>query len=244
MTKVPGMGDNLYVGGYNISGDIASLDRIAGGPAAMVMTDITQSAYDRVGGQRDGGIDATTWFNKDTGCAHPTLSALPTTDTLVSYLRGTAIGSWAACLVAKQVGYDMTRAADGAVTFKVSAVGNQYGLEWGQQLTAGVRTDTTGTNGATLDGAASSSVGAQFYLQVFSVTGTSVTVTIEDSANGTDWTALSGMAFTAAAGVTWQRIATASGATVRRYLRATTSGTFTDAQFTVVAVRNQVAVAF
>jgi hypothetical protein len=43
-----------------------------------------------------------------------------------------------------------------------------------------------------------------------------------------------------------QRIATASGATIRRYLRAvtTTSGGFTSLTFAVSAIRNDVAVSF
>ena len=36
----------------------------------------------------------------------------------------------------------MAAATDGSLTAAVSALGNGYGLEWGEQLTAGLRTDT------------------------------------------------------------------------------------------------------
>ena len=56
-----------------------------------------------------------------------------------------------------------------------------YGLEWGVQLTAGLRTDTTGTAGAYVDdNGAASSYGAQAYLQIIEFAGTSVDVEIED----------------------------------------------------------------
>lgn len=244
MAKQSGLGDHLLVGGRDISGDIGSVQRVAGGPAALDLTDITQSAYDREGGLRDGGIDFTAWFDKAANASHLTLAPLPTADTLVTYCRGYAIGAPCASCVAKQVGYDPTRGQDGQLTYQVATMANAYGVEWGQQLTPGLRTDTTGTNGAGLDGGASSSFGAQFYLHVTGVTGTSVTVTVQDSADNVTFANLTGAAFTAATGFGWQRIATAGNATVRRYLRAVSSGTFTSASFLVQAVRNDTSVGF
>jgi len=244
MAKQTGLGDHFAVGGYDISGDIGSLQAINGGPAPLDVTDITESAYERLGGLRNGGMQFASWFNKATGRAHPVLKALPTTDTGALYGRGAAIGSPGAACVAKQIGYDGTRGQDGALSFATSVQSNGYGLEWGKQLTAWTRTDTAATNGSSLDGSASSSFGAQFYLQVFSVTGTSVTVTIEDSADNASWATLSGAAFSAvlAGAVSDQRIAVTG--TVRRYLRAVSSGTFSNAQFAVLAVRNDTTVAF
>src|SRR6187455_3469811 len=108
MAKQSGLGDRLYVSGYDLSGDIGSIQRIAGGPAALDLTDITQSAYDREGGLRDGGIDFTAWFDKATNRAHPRLSVLPTADVITTYCRGLGLGSPAASCVAKQINYDPT----------------------------------------------------------------------------------------------------------------------------------------
>jgi hypothetical protein len=245
MAKQSGLGDNFLIGGYNLSGDIASLSRIGGGPAAMEMTGIDKSAPERFGGERDGAIEFSSWFNKATDQEHLALRGLPTVDTQAAYLRGTTLGNDSACIVAKQVNYDFTRGADGGLSLAVSCVGNAYALEWGKQLTAGVRTDTTATNGTGIDyGSVSTLFGLQAYLQVLSVTGTSVTVTLQDSADNVSFANVTGGAFAAATTRGFQRIATANNLTVRRYLRAITSGTFSNAQFQVTVCRNETLVAF
>lgn len=240
--KQSGLGDRFLVGGANISGDVGSIQRIAGGPAALDLTDITQSAYDREGGLRTGGMEWSCWFDKQAGQAHLTLSTLPRTDVAATYLRGPGSGRPAASCVGKQIDYSGTRAADGSFPLGCSVQSNGYGLEWGLQLSDGIQTDTTATNGVTLDGAAASSFGAQFYLHVLALTGTNVVVKVQDSANNSAWLDLAGAAFTSATAVGWERIAVTG--TVRRYLRVVTSGTFTSATFLVNAVRNDTAVSF
>src|SRR5262249_36048469 len=132
MAKQSGMGAQFYVDGTDLSGDTASLGSIHGGPAAIDVTSINRSAYERLGGLRDGGMDWVSFFNP-TG-AHPKLSALPTADVICSYFQGTTIGNPAASVNAKQVNYDPTRGQDGAYTFAVSAQANAFGLEWGKML--------------------------------------------------------------------------------------------------------------
>lgn len=245
MAKQNGLGDNCYVGGYDLSGDIGSLSRIGGSIATLDVTAINASAMERIGGLRDGSIEFTSYFNKASGRAHPALSTLPSTDRIVTYCRGTTLGNPAACLNAKQINYDGTRAADGAFTFTVQAQANGYGLEWGRQLTAGLRTDTTGTNGTGVDFSASTSFAWQAYLQVTALTGTNVVVTLEDSADNVSFATFTGSAFTSVTSVpAAERIAGAAGSTVRRYVRAVTSGTFTSATFSVVLVKNDTAVVF
>lgn len=238
MAKQSGLGDNFYIDGFNLSGDIGSLDSIAGGPALLEQTGIDKYAMERVGGLRTGNIDFTAFFNKSPGQEHLALSTLPRTDRVATYCRGTLLGSPAASCWAVQIGYDPTRGDDGALTIASSVQASAYGLEWGEQLTAGVRTDTTATNGAALDGGAATAFGMQAYLQVFAVTGTSVTVTIQDSADNVTFAAIAGGAFAAATGRGAQRIQISNAATVRRYVRVATSGTFTNAQFAVNFVRN------
>lgn len=244
MAKTGGLGDNFYIAGYDASGDINSLNNIGGGPAALDFTDITQSAMARQGGVRDGRMDFVSYFNPTAAKTHDKLSALPRTDVITTYCRSTILGAPTAALVAKQLDYNPTRANDGGFTFAVAAQANAYGLEWGIQGTAGTRTDTTATNGTALDNAASSAFGLQAYLQVFAVTGTSVTVKLQDSPDNSVWTDVVGGGFTAATTVASQRIATAAALTVARYLRVVTTGTFTNAQFAVAICRNPVAVAF
>ncbi len=251
MAKQSGLGDNFYLGGYDISGDTSALGEIGGGPATIDVTGINKSAMERIGGLRDGRIEWTAFFNDGTDGTdgtHNRLSTLPTTDRHLMYCRGTTLGNPAACMVAKQLNYDPTRADDGKLTIAVRAEANAYGLEWGTLLTAGKRIDSTATNGTSVDfGTGSTAFGAQFYLQVFAFTGTSVTVKIQESSDngaGDAWADVTSGTFTAATGVTAERLQTSRTQTVERYLRAVTTGTFTSATFAVVAVRNDTSVLF
>ena len=56
MAKQGGMGDNCYVGGFDLSGDIGCLSRIGGGPALKEVTGINKSGIERIGVLRDGEI--------------------------------------------------------------------------------------------------------------------------------------------------------------------------------------------
>ncbi len=243
MSKQSGLGDNLYVGGYDLSGDTGSLSAIGGGPAALPVTGIDKSAFERFGGRRDGRIDFSSWFNPTAGQAHPVLSALPTTDVLVSYLRGTTLGNPAASVLGKQVGYDPTRGADGSLTIAVQAVANGFGLEWGRTLTAGQETDTGAADGTGVDFDGSTAFGLQAYLHVFSFTGTDATIKLQESSNdgGDPYADVTGGGFTQITSApTTERIATATGLTVEQWLRAitVTSAGFTEMTFAVIVTKN------
>jgi hypothetical protein len=246
VAKTSGLGDNLYIAGFDASGDIQQLQQIGGGPALLDATGINKSAYERLGGLRDGRFEMTTFFNHvqaGTG-THEKLSALPRTDVILTYCRGTVLGNPAASIVAKQINYDPTRGNDGMFTFGVSAQANGYGIGWGQQLTAGIRTDTAATNGTSIDTTQSLSFGAQAYLQVFAFTGTDATVKIQDSADNVTFADVAGLAFTQiTAAPASQRIAISNTSTIRRYVRAVsaTTGGFTSLSFAVNFIKNQVA---
>lgn len=244
MAKQSGLGDYLLIDGYDFSGDIGSVGRIGGGPAVSDITGITKSAMERIGLLRDGGIDFTSWFNPSTDQQHDVLSALPYASRQETYCRGLGLGSQAASLVCKQLNYDPTRGQDGSLSIAISGQGDAYGLEWGVQLTPGKRTDTTATNGASIDGAASSAFGAQAYVHLTAFTGTDITFTLQDSADNATFAAITGGAFTAMTGIGAQRIQTARDATIRRYVRLATSGTFTSATFLVNFIRNDTTVNF
>lgn len=245
MSKQSGLGDALYVAGFNLSGDIGSLGRIGGGHAVLEVTGIDKSAHERIGGVRDGSIEYSGFFNPSASQLHARASLLPTTDQILTYCRGTLLGSPAASLVSKQLNYDGTRGQDGSLTFAVTAQANAFGIEWGRLLTAGQRVDVGATNGASIDTLAAASFGAQAYLHVFFFAGTDVTIKIQDSADDAAWADVASLA-QFVAGPQSVRLATAGGATVRRYLRAVTatSGGFTDVRFALAVVKNETAVVF
>lgn len=244
MAKQSGLGDYLLVDGYDFSGDIGSIQRIAGGPAASEVTGITKSAFERIGLLRDGGIDFTSWFNPDTDRAHAVLTALPYANRQMTYCRGLGLGSQAASALLKQIDYAPNRGADGALSIAVTSQSTDYGVEWGVQLSAGQRTDTAATNGASIDGTASTAFGWQAYAHLVAFTGTNITLTIQDSADDSSFAALAGGGFTAFTAAGAQRIQGARDATVRRYVRLATTGTFTSATFLVNFIRNDTLINF
>lgn len=136
MAKQSGLGDNFYLGGHDLSGDVASLDQVTGGPATLDVTGLNKSANERIGGLRDGDLQFTTYF--DAASEQPALSVLPTSSVIASYLRGTGQGNTAACLIGRQINYDGTRDNTGNLTMKVEVQADHFGLEWGTQLTSGI----------------------------------------------------------------------------------------------------------
>lgn len=245
MAKQSGLGDNLYVGGYNLSGDVSTV-QLSSPQGVQDVTGIDKYANERLGLTRDGNINWTSFFNPgpEANAAHAVLSVLPTADVMVTYCRGTTLGAPAACMIGKQLNYDGTRADSGEFTFALQSQADGYGLEWGVQLTAGLHTDTAATNGASVDTGGSLSFGGQAYLQLAALTGTDVTVKIQDSADNTTFADVAGLAFTAVtAAPATQRIALSNTATIRRYVRAvtTTSAGFTSTTFSVVLHKNEIA---
>jgi len=145
MAKQSGLGDNFYIGGYDLSGNVSSLDQASGGPALLDVTPINVSANTRIGGLRDGDLQFTSFF--DPSVEHPALSTLPRTDVIASYLRGNATGNPAACIYGRQLNYDPTRDTSGNLTLKVEVQGDGYGLHWGTQLTPGIYTTSNSLTG-------------------------------------------------------------------------------------------------
>ena len=246
MAKQTGLGSAFWVDGVDVSGDINALNTIGQPLAALDFTGIDKFAFEKQGGKKDGVMDFVSFFNF--ARAHPVLSTLPLTDRLMTWALAPALGSDAATLNCKQINYDPTRDQDGNLTLAVEGQANQFGLEWGLLATPGKRTDSTATTpGTGVDlGVASTSFGWQAYVHLFAFAGTSVTLTLQDSADNSTFANLTGGAFTAISSApATQRLASASPtATVREFLRVVSSGTFSNAQFAVLFVRNQASVVF
>lgn len=240
MSKQSGLGDALLVAGVDLSGDIGALGNVHGGPALMDVTGIDKAGIERICGLFESGIDYSAWFNP-TG-AHPELAALPTESQVITYCRGRQLGSPAASVVAKQIDYPGKRGNDGALGFDVSSQGSDgTPLEWGVLATPGIRTDATATNGAGIDGGAASAFGLTAYVHLLDFAGTSVTIKLQDSADGATFADIPGATFGALSAVGATRIETATNAAVRRHVRVVTTGTFTAATFAVAFVRREAA---
>jgi hypothetical protein len=240
MSKQSGLGDNFYIGGYDLSGDVSALSQLGGGPALLDVTTLKDLANERIGGLRDGDLQFTSFFDNASGAEHPALSTLPRTDVIATYMRGTTLGNPAACIRGRQLNYDPTRDASGNLTLAVEVQSDGYGIEWGRMLTAGLRTDTAATVGAAYTDTGATSFGAQAYLQLVSFTGTSVDVTITHATtSGGSYTTLIDFGSLTAIGSVRQSVSNST--TVDQYLKVVTTGTFTNAVFAVVFVRNPIA---
>lgn len=247
MAKESGLGDQLFIGGRDIGADTSAIGGLTTPRSVYDMTGITKSAFERILGTRDASGEFTGFFNSTVGQTHDILKTLPTADTQLMYLHGTALGNESFVINGKQLNYDFNRPADGSLTVGVHVDSNGFGGDWTTQLTAGKRSDVTATNGTGVDlgsvtNPASAAFGFIAYLQVFSFTGTSVTIKLQESSDnavGDPFADVSGGAFTVvSAAPTFERIQSVSPTlTVERYLRVVTTGTFSQCTFAVTVAR-------
>lgn len=243
MSKQSGLGDQLFIGGRDIGGDVNSIGSLATPRNTLPATGITVSAMERMFGSRDASAEFTTYFNDATDQVHEALKSLPTTDVHVMYCRGAGIGNEAFCIVGKQLDYAPTRGDDGSLLFSTSVPAAAYGADWSTQLTAGAVTHASAGSTASFDNGAAKAFGWQAYLQVFSIGSGSADIVIEESSDdgsGDAFTTLADAEFTTVTGRTTERLESSSAtAAVERYLRVTTTGTFTDLVFAVAINVNE-----
>ena len=251
MAKQSGLGDNFYVGGYDLSLDVASVDQMSGPLNTLNVTGIKQSANARLGGLRDGDWRFTSFMDITVGTPPywvDNLHTLPRGDQIGTYFRGTSLQSPSASINGKQVNYDWTRDTTGNLTGKTEIQANSFGMEWGEQLTSGLRTDAVATTGPAVTDPAGpvypTNFGAQAYLQLVAFTGTSVDVQITHSATvGGTYNTLIDFGAQSAVGA-WRATTALLTTPVQQFLKVNTVGTFTLATFAVCFVRNLVAVQF
>lgn len=239
MAKQSGIGSSLFVGEYDLSGDIGAVDTIDSTRGVLDITAINASAAERLVGLKDGALAFNAYWNVSASQAHAVLSALPRTDRIASVFIGSTVGAAAASVVGKQITYAPARGSDGSLVASVNVQANGYGLEWGEMLTTGKQTFASGTSsGTSVDfGSTSTLFGAAGYLHVFSVGSGTPTVTVQDSADDSSFSTVTGMAFTASPAATSERVQGAVGATVRRYVRIQVTGTYTNLVCAVNFVR-------
>ena len=234
MAKQSGLGWNAYIHGENLSGDVASITNLGGPRGVFDHTGISSSADDATLGRGTAALSFSAFFNKDTGQAHLTLSALPTTNITCLIFKGSTRGNVCAEVVGKQVNYDGNLTPDGDLRLTVDVMGDGSPIEWGVLITAGEETHASATSSSSLDenGAdGSSSKGAIGFLQYRERASGAPTFVIEDSPNNSTWATLLTFDTTGGTSAFGER-KTVTG-NVDRYLRLTTTGSFSDADFVV-----------
>lgn len=244
MAKTSGLGCQLFSGGYDLTNDIGQIDSIVSDRPALEATGLDKSAHERMPGQYSASMQATGYFNDAALAQHVALRNFPSTDRVVTFALSSFIGAVACSMNAKQISYGWNRGQDGSLGTTVSAQSNGTMLDWGQMLTAGKETDSSGGNNSGVDfGTGSTAFGMVAYLHVFTITGTNLVVTLQESSDngsGDAFANITGGAFSSvltASAPTSARIETSLSQTVERYIRAVSSGTFSSATFAVMAKR-------
>lgn len=138
---------------------------------------------------------------------------------VLTYCPGgaTAIGDRARLVDALETQFGQTSPVGGAVALKGS-FSTATSVGFGDVLHP-LAKDTNTTTGAEKDDGAATTTGWTAHLHVIAVDGGTWVVKLQDAASSGSYTDLSGGAFTGATGATSQRLVSASGATLRRYVR-------------------------
>ncbi len=235
MAKISGLNTRIYVAGYDISGDASAIDGVGYTQTLLDTTSVNALAPTRITGLVDGNLSVKVFFEATS--EHTALLAsnsLPTGDRVVTVPMGSAVGDAGIGLLAKQANYDVSQGGTGSpVSASASFNANGYPPEFGVMLTAHDDTHSSATSNASVDNSASSSAGGAGYLQAFSLSSGTPTVKIEDSTNNSSWSDL--IAFTASSAIS-SEYKTVSG-TVNRYIRVTTTGTFSNLKFACLFFR-------
>lgn len=131
---------------------------------------------------------------------------------------GSAIGDRAKLLSVTSTTYSDASPVGGAVRFGWDVTSeDSVGLGW---VLHPMSKDTNTTTGSSRDDTAATSTGWVAHVHVTSVDGGSWVIKLQDSADNSSWSDVSGGAFTAATGATSQRLEAASTtAQLRRYVR-------------------------
>ena len=238
MAKVNGLNVRLYVEGYDLSGDANALSGLGYTSELLDVTTLDVEAKKRIVGIADAEVSVDAFFDPASNLSHAVWTSnsgkQPTADQDVLVPMGSAVGDPCVGLVSKQGTMTTTRSPGSAISASATyTTSDGSGLEFGTMLTAHDDTHSSAGSGSVMDGGAATSNGGAGYLHLFSLASGSVTVKIQECATSdgsyTDLVTFSTVA--AAAAPTSERL-TMSG-TVARYLKVTTTGTFSNAKIAV-----------
>jgi len=237
MAKVNGLNVRFYVEGYDLSGDANALSAMGYTNELLDVTALDSSARKRIIGIVDSEISVDAWFDNAASQQHAVWTAnsgkQPTTDQEIVIPFGSAVGDQFVGLVAKQGTYSTARAPGSAITANAVFSANGSAAEFGEMLTAHDDTHSTAGSGTVVDSGASSSNGGTGYLQILSLASGSVTVNLQEAtSSGGSYSNFMTFSTVAAAAAPAAERLTMEG-TVQRYIKVTTTGTFSNAKIVV-----------
>lgn len=217
----------VYVNGRDLSAYFTS----AGPEMSRDLAETTTMGKDSktfIPGLRESMFSADGLFDGNAAAAAAIVDTAlgASTDSLVAIypIGDTALGSVGYAMRARAKAHKVKSPVDGVVDTSAEFQGDDDADRVLSHHVLGA--ETNAGNAASIDGGAATTSGGAAHLHVTALTGTSITVVIQDSADNVAWATI--LTFTAAtvAG-TSERVATSSSATIRRYTRALWTGTFT-----------------
>ena len=237
MAKQNGLNVRLFVEGYDLSGDANALGGIGYTSELLDVTTLDASARKRIVGIADSEITVDAWFDNAASRQHAVWTSnsgkLPTADQEVVVPFGSAVGDPFAGLVAKQGTYTTTNASGSAIAANATFSANATDVEFGEMLTAHDDTHSSAGSGTVVDSGAATTNGGTGYLQLLSLDSGSVTVNLQEatSSGGTYTNFMTFSTVAAAAAPSVERLT--NEGTVQRYIKVTTTGTFSNAKIVV-----------
>lgn len=242
MAKRSGIGARFFWNGIDVSGDIGAVGAISSPKAAQVNTGLNSEGVERVQLRTDGRLGFTGFFN-DGGAANRAAAAgssfhewskMTATDIVLALSIGASLGSECAVLVSQQATLDVARPGDGSLGVSAEGMAARgYPLEWAKLITAGQITHASATSSTGLveSQTAYGGVGYLFYEERDSGTPTFVIEDSADTTNGVDGTWGTLLTFAGTGGATSFGERKEVTGTIEKGLRATTTGTFVNADF-------------
>lgn len=221
MTASHGTSTRVYFNALDISGYLNTAT-LSGTTATADASVFTSPAKEYSVGQRDRTFTSAGYYAAAaTAIIEPGLGA--STGVLTFCPGGVAVGDYAWLSSVTGTSYAPSDNISGTVAFAFDA--QTSGLTAFGYILHPFGEDTNTTTGSSKDDAAQTTTGWTAHLHVSAVDGGSWVVKLEDSANNSAWSDVSGGAFAAATGATSERLVSASGATLRRYVRYTATRT-------------------
>lgn len=236
MAKKNGLAQEFYAHGYDLSGDIGAINESSAPREVLEVPVLNKSGMVRLLGRADGTMEFHTWFDDAAEKAHVALKALPTADVILLWAKGGTVSDVASALVAKQVDYPLERGEDGSLSASVRGMANGTPLEYLELLTAGLITHGSAASTASIDNAGSTANGMVAIVEIVDTDSGTPTIIIQDSPNDSTWSTLISFTAVASGNEPTAERKTVTG-TVDRYLRITTTGTFSACDFIVAASR-------
>tara|TARA_R100000808_G_scaffold6135_4_gene18408 strand:+ start:2585 stop:3313 length:729 start_codon:yes stop_codon:yes gene_type:complete len=236
-----GLNTRLYVMGNDLSGDANAIDSAGYTQETMETTALNESAVSRMIGRADGSLGVSGYFDNASNKIHATFTSnsgkLPTADQVVLVPFGASVGDDCVGISAKEADYNVSRSQGSVMTVSSTFNGNGMGGEFGEMLTAHDDTHSSAGSGTVVDSGASSASGGAGYMQIMSLASGSVTVKVQHAtSSGGTYADLVTFTATGTSDVPTAERVEATG-TVNRYLKVTTTGTFSNAVIAVAFSR-------